>query len=233
MLLIKFGKKAHLEQLRNGIVHFSPIELFQKDSTSFRGDKMEGREYIDLSKPLVVNGLDISKYLSEAILSAELSCQIFSFSASLLSFKNCHLTSNGNYTPNNDFIAEMRQFGDYFLVIDSSTFINALAEKLNVSECGFEYHSITYIDKHDHDSVQNYYINQPVDQKQTAHFFIKDKANSYWLQYEWRYIMLDYKHRYTPDIRGGINLQTGFSTDAPIFNVDTLCTLQCSEDLLK
>ena len=45
--------------------------------------------------------------------------------------------------------------------------------------------------------------------------------------------MLDYKHRYTPDIRGGINLQTGFSTDAPIFNVDTLCTLQCSEDLLK
>ena len=64
MLLIKFGKKTHLEQLQNGIVHFSPIELFQKDSTSFRGDKMEGREYIDLSKLLVVNGLDISKYLS-------------------------------------------------------------------------------------------------------------------------------------------------------------------------
>ena len=40
--LLKFGKKEHLEQLKNGIVHFSPIELFQEDVTAFRGDKMEG-----------------------------------------------------------------------------------------------------------------------------------------------------------------------------------------------
>ena len=52
VLLIKFGKKEHLEQLKNGIVHFSPIELFQEDPTDFRGDKMEGKHYIDTSKPL-------------------------------------------------------------------------------------------------------------------------------------------------------------------------------------
>ena len=35
MVLIKFGKKEHLEQLKNGIVHFSPIEAFQNDPTVF------------------------------------------------------------------------------------------------------------------------------------------------------------------------------------------------------
>ena len=52
MLFIKFGKKEHLEQLRNGIVHFSTLKTFQKDPTSFRGDKMEGRLYIDPKQPV-------------------------------------------------------------------------------------------------------------------------------------------------------------------------------------
>ena len=67
--LLKFGKKEHLEQLKNGIVHFSPIELFQEDVTTFRGDKMEGKEYLDLSKPFVVNGVDISAYIEKAVIS--------------------------------------------------------------------------------------------------------------------------------------------------------------------
>ena len=65
VLLIKFGKKEHLEQLKNGIVHFSSIELFQEDPTDFRGDKMEGKHYIDTSKPFLMNGTDISMYISE------------------------------------------------------------------------------------------------------------------------------------------------------------------------
>lgn len=65
--LLKFGKKEHLEQLKNGIVHFSPIELFQEDVTTFRGDKMEGKEYLNLSKPFVVNGVDISAYIEKQL----------------------------------------------------------------------------------------------------------------------------------------------------------------------
>ena len=65
VLLIKFGKQEHLEQLKNGIVHFSPIEQFQEDPTDFRGDKMEGKHYIDTSKPFLMNGTDISMYISE------------------------------------------------------------------------------------------------------------------------------------------------------------------------
>lgn len=84
MLFIKFGKKEHLEQLRNGIVHFSTLKTFQKDPTSFRGDKMEGRLYIDPKQPMLVNGLDISSFMKECVISYETNCPEFSFSASIL-----------------------------------------------------------------------------------------------------------------------------------------------------
>ena len=72
MLFIKFGKKEHLEQLRNGIVHFSTLKTFQKDPTSFRGDKMEGRLYIDPKQPMLVNGLDISSFMSVLFLTKQI-----------------------------------------------------------------------------------------------------------------------------------------------------------------
>ncbi len=42
MILLKFGKKEHLEQLKSGSVHFRPVEYFQNEPTDFRGDSMEG-----------------------------------------------------------------------------------------------------------------------------------------------------------------------------------------------
>ena len=103
--LLKFGKKEHLEQLKNGIVHFSPIELFQEDVTAFRGDKMEGKEHLDLSKPIVVNGVDISAYIEEAVISGIPDCPVRSFSASLLSHKNCHMVSEDTYALNDNLTA--------------------------------------------------------------------------------------------------------------------------------
>ena len=111
MLFIKFGKKEHLEQLRNGIVHFSTLKTFQKDPTSFRGDKMEGRLYIDPKQPMLVNGLDISSFMKECVISYETNCPEFSFSASILSRKNCHKCTDGLYTVNQEYLNEMRQFG--------------------------------------------------------------------------------------------------------------------------
>ena len=114
MLFIKFGKKEHLEQLRNGIVHFSTLKTFQKDPTSFRGDKMEGRLYIDPKQPMLVNGLDISSFMKECVISYETNCPEFSFSASILSRKNCHKCTDGLYTVNQEYLNEMRQFGECF-----------------------------------------------------------------------------------------------------------------------
>jgi hypothetical protein len=41
-ILIKFGKKERLGQLENGIVHFSALETFLEEPTTFHGDSMEG-----------------------------------------------------------------------------------------------------------------------------------------------------------------------------------------------
>ena len=196
VMLIKFGKKEHLKQLKNGIVHFSPIELFQEDPTNFRGDKMEGREYMDPSKPFLINGTDISMYIDEAVVSYELNCPVYSFSASLLSYNNCHMVSEGEYAPNDDFIAEMRKFGDYFLVFNAFDFIDSLAKEFEITGCGYEYHPMVYIDKHNHELVRGYFDTKSENQKSPAHLFVKDTTNSYPLQNEWRMSFLDHSNHY-------------------------------------
>ena len=220
VLLIKFGKQEHLEQLKNGIVHFSPIEQFQEDPTDFRGDKMEGKHYIDTSKPFLMNGTDISMYIKEAVASYELNCPVCSFSASLLSYKNCHIVSEGEYAPNDDFIAEMKKFGDYFLLFNAFDFIDSLAKEFEITGCGYEYHPMVYIDKHNHELVRGYFDTKSEDQKSTAHLFVKDTTNSYPLQNEWRMIFLDHSNHYRLNGTSGINLRTDFSTQMPIFSTD-------------
>lgn len=188
--LLKFGKKEHLEQLKNGIVHFSPIELFQEDVTTFRGDKMEGKEYLNLSKPFVVNGVDISAYIEKAVISSIPDCPVRSFSASLLSHKNCHMVSEDTYALNDNFIAEMSQFGDHALLFNFSDFVNALVKNLEAAGCGYGYHPIKYIDKRNHGLIREYYDKIDEDSKSMAHLFVKDTANSYPLQNEWRFVFL-------------------------------------------
>ena len=232
VLLIKFGKQEHLEQLKNGIIHFSPIELFQEDPTDFRGDKMEGKHYIDTSKPFLINGTDISMYIKEAVVSYELNCPVCSFSASLLSYNNCHMVSEGEYAPNDDFIAEMRKFGDYFLVFNAFDFIDSLVKEFEITGCGYEYHPMVYIDKHNHELVRGYFDTKSEDQKSTAHLFVKDTSNAYPLQNEWRMIFLDHSNHYRLNGTSGINLRTDFSTQMPIISTDQLGTLRCTKEYL-
>ena len=232
MLLIKFGKKEHLEQLKNGIIHFSKLEAFQSDPTTFRGDRMEGRNYLDPQYPLLVNGVDISPFIKEAIISYEAECNILSFSASMLSKKNCHRLLSGLYTINSDYVAEMKQFGDYYLIFNAFEFIESLKNEFSNVGCGFEYHPIVYIDKHNYNKMQEYYDGLPAKRKQTGHLFVKDTSNSYTLQNEWRMIVFDIQNHYSLDNGRGANIKTGFSTSMPILYTDSLNTLQCSEEFL-
>lgn len=231
VLLIKFGKKEHLEQLKNGIVHFSELEVFQDDPTAFRGDKMEGKDYIDPSKPFLINETDISPYVKEVIVSREFEIPVFSFSASLLSYKNCHKISDDLYTLNDEFIAEMKQFGDYFLIINAYEFIDSLSKVFQSSKCGFEYHPMTYIDKRNYNQVHEYYAKLDEERQRTGHLFIKDAINGYPLQNEWRFAVFDDNCHYRLD-NGGVNIQTAFSTQVPIFCTDVMNTLQCSKEFL-
>ena len=231
-LFIKFGEKEHLEQLRNGIVHFSTLETFQKDPTTFRGDRLDGRLLLDPSKPFVINGHDYSPYIKEAILSYETDRPQLSFSASMLSKKNCHKISNDLYSVNRDFVDEMRNFGEYFLIINAFEFINAMEDELEKAQCYYEYHRMTYIDKNDHLQIQSYFAGLSSERREFAHLFIKDTANSYPLQNEWRLVAFDIDNYYHAIGCDGINIQTGFSTQMPVLETAQLITLQCSENFL-
>ena len=172
MLFIKFGKKEHLEQLRNGIVHFSTLKTFQKDPTSFRGDKMEGRLYIDPKQPMLVNGLDISSFMKECVISYETNCPEFSFSASILSRKNCHKCTDGLYTVNQEYLNEMRQFGECFLTINAFELIEALRTEFSNTGSGFEYHPVVYINKTNYSKIQEYFNNLSSKNRLTGHLFL-------------------------------------------------------------
>lgn len=230
MLLIKFGKAEHLEQLKRGIVHFSTLKVFQEDLTTFRGDKLDGR--LILEPYLIINGHDYSPYIKEGILSYETSCPQLSFSASILSKKNCFKLPNGLYSINEDFIEEMKQFGTHFLIFNAFEFIEAVVDELEKSQCYYEYHKMVYIDKNNHQFIQNYFSELSSERKQFGHLFIKDTANSYPLQNEWRLIAFDTDGHYCTKNDDGANIKTGFSTQMPVLQTEQLPTLRCSEDFL-
>lgn len=236
MFFIKFGKKEHLEQLKSGIVHFSRLEVFQNDPTSFRGDDMEGRVFIDTNKPFLIDGIDISKYAESITLSYNLICEDgsecipLSFSAAKLSKKNCHKLSDEVYTINADFLAEMKQFGDSFLVFNGYEFMDSIKRTFEQAPCDYEFHPISYINKHDYQKVQLYFNELSEETKPFGHLFLKDV--SYVLQSEWRIIAFDTRHLYQLDQSGSVNIQTDFRTNMPILETNLLHTLQCSKDFL-
>ncbi len=238
MLFIKFGNKEHLEQLKNGIVHFSPIETFQNDPTAFRGDSMEGKLYLDPCKPLLINGTDISHLIETATLSYNMEfedvteCVPLSFSASMLSRKNCHKLDDETYTVNDDFYEEMKQFGDSFFVFNAYEFLDALKAEFKKTNCSYEYHPVTYRDRTDYEGVRDYFAGLSEERKQMGYLFLKDCSNSYQLQAEWRMIVLNSHYTYSLDKNGATNIQTGFKSQMPVFEIGALKTLRCSEEYL-
>lgn len=238
MLLIKFGKREHLEQLKKGIVHLSPIETYQNDPSAFRGDEMEGKFFLDLSKPFLINGMDVSHLLKSVTLTYDMvlengsACTTLSFSASKLTKSNCHEINDKLYAVNDDYYEEMKQFGDSFFIFNVFDFMDELKAECQKADCGFECHSMTYRDKNNHDEVRAYFDSLTEDRKQLGHLFLKDCTNSYPLQAEWRAILLDYHNHFTLDKNGAANVQTGFKSKMPVFDIAELKSLQCSEEYL-
>ena len=128
----------------------------------------------------------------------------------------------------------MKQFGYYFLIINLTDFISTLSRELEEAQVGYECRLVTYVDKHDSEAVRKYYDNLDEFGRQSAYLFLKDVANSYSLQYEWRFVLFDHDNCYG-SICGsnGINLHTKYSTKAPVLHVDTLKGLRCDKECLE
>lgn len=235
MLFLKFGKNEHLQQLKNGVVHFRPLSSFVGDSTRFRGDRLEGRILLDLSHPFLINGVDLAPYAKEIVLSYDGFDSILSFSAAILNHDNCHVTKDGLFTPNDDFIEEMIQFGDHVLVFQAEEFIWELREKLKMHRCNYLYRPIFYCDKSDHTAISKYFEdkrNEGNPPDPYDYCFIKDRT-PYSKQNEWRIIIHDVNNEFPIEDSGGANIVTAFRTGMPIFETRLLKTLLASEEYLK
>ena len=149
MLLLKFQKEEYLKPIQQGVFHFSSIETYRDDPTSFRGDEMEGKLFGDPKSPFLINGIDISPYLKSVIFSKEYEGRILSICFSKLDLNNCHEIGEDLYTPNNDFIEEMTKFGTSFITISSYEFCDCMAKALENKKCSYSFHSIIYNDKND------------------------------------------------------------------------------------
>ena len=187
---------------------------------------------LDPSTPLLINHTDFSSYTNEVTITFETDYPLLSFSASILSIQNCHKLSNGLYAINDDYITEMQQFGNSFLLFDSADFISALVNEFERTQCSFEFHPLTYLDKNNHRLIHEYFDQVSDERSELSPLFLKDTANSYSLQTEWRFILLDIHNHYSAKGEIGANVKTGFLTQVPVMEVTSLSTLRCSEDFL-
>lgn len=135
------------------MVHFMPLSSFVGDSTCFRGDRLEVRLLLDLKKPFLINGVDVAPYAKEIVLSYDGFDSILSFSTAMINHVNCHVTKDGLFTLNDDFIEEMMQFGDHVLVFCAEEFIWSLQEKLKTYGCNYSYHPIFHCDKSNYTEI--------------------------------------------------------------------------------
>lgn len=232
MMFLKFGKREHLEALKSGVVHFRPFDSFAQDLTGFRGDRLEGKLLYPKNVPLFFNGVDVSQYIEEASMSYVGFENILCFSLAILDVSNCKSIANDLYTPNDDFINEMKQFGDYFLIIPPYNFSVALNNELKKHSYYYKSQRVFYCNKSDHKSIREYFKNLK------GHFSEYDmycftKGFSYSKQNEYRFIIDDLDKELSLNCNGGVNIKTSFFNELPIYETELLNTLQVSSEYLE
>lgn len=196
MLLIKFGKKEHLQMFKDGSVHFNPLSLFRNDGTAYRGDELEGKYVIDTSKGFFIDGIDISKFGSgfQATQTYENSDDVLIFCAAVLDSSNSLIESANKINVDDTFIREMRKFGQYAVVFDGAEFASRVTETLKTMHCNLAYNGIEYCNKNDHEGMRSKINKLKPVLEDFSIYFIKDK--SYEVQHEWRYIIDRFQHDY-------------------------------------
>lgn len=232
MLFLKFGKEEHLEQLKNGIVHFSPLASFIDDETKYRGDQLEGHILADPRQPFKINGVDLSPYIKEIKASFTGVESILSFSTSIIDYRNCHLVGKNNFMLNEDFVDEMAQFGSHVLLFRGEYLISSLEKKLAEYMCNSEYRPVFYCDKTNYSAIRSHFSDKRSSQSLYDYCFIKD-ATPYIKQNEWRFIIHDFENILPATLNRGINIATEFRTEIPIFETQSLKTAEISQDFLE
>lgn len=234
MLFIKFQEEKYLEPIKNGVFYFRPVQSFRDDPTEHRGDANEGITYLDVKRPgasFKINDIEIVQRIESVSYSKEYEGNTLSLSLSKLNLDNCHEIDSGLYTINLDFLEEMKSFGSSFIFIDPIQFVECMKQALSACKCNYEYRSIYYCDKRDGAAVQKHFDRMKEIDSWYGELFLKD-ITEYGLQNEWRFLIHDIANEFPLTVNGGVNIQTPYRSNMPIFHTDDLKSLQISKEYL-
>ena len=223
ILAIKIGKKEHLQKLKEGHVFFARNELFLNDETEFRGDPNEGCFFVDPTKiDIIIGGKSLFKdlkipYPAEVKESFEGVEDIHIFCCSVLN--NNVLTGEKCKTLKKEFVNEMSQFGDHFLIFDLKELI-ANVREVTGDSIGMISSYVKYKDiKNDYSTVK--FPNESFYNR----FFIKD-MEKFEIQNEYRIIIDGANEPLKSNCENGYILDIKPLETAEMFNISLLNTVE-------
>ena len=227
MLMLKVGQFEHLESFRNGNVHFNPLSFFRNDSTTFRGDELEGTYIIDTSKGYFINGIDISKFGVgfRATQTYADSDSVLIFCAAILDSNNTQFIRPNSINLFDEFSASMREFGQYAVVFNGEKFLENIKIALKDVRCNSAWGKVEYCDKSNHGKVREYISKSEEKLGDAKIYFLKDELYS--IQNEWRYV-IDY---IAPNTSLALNENGSLDLKIPMFPVSQIVDLDSAQKI--
>ena len=189
-LMAKYGKKEHLEELKNGKIFFNAIKKYRNDGTDYRGDYMEGKIPIDPSTIAIYDksGKNMFDYLPRPNTVTQMlynDDNFLMFCASAITKEIMEEKEKNHWILLEEYKKEMKQFGDYALIFWSSEFLEKikLAKKIHIPQFGYDAGIVKYRDLSDFSNMSAYRTTGSI----TDRYFVK--GMQYKLQNEWRMVI--------------------------------------------
>lgn len=195
VMLIKCGKREHLEQFKNGHMFFNSIKNYRNDGTDYRGDELEGVKLIDpqkisLTLPDGTNLFDQFRRPDQFGLSYYNDDDLLMFCAAMVTDKVMQTEDGKRWTLKEEFKQEMKKFGEYAILLWSNDVLEHMqfSDQYHKNHLNYSSGPIRYGDKQNYSNGAIYHsIGSPFDI-----YFAKD--SSYEPQNEWRVLLISNDH---------------------------------------
>lgn len=221
-LLLKFGKKEHIEELANGNMFFNQVKSYREDTTQSRGDSDEGCIPINPQNIKIIDS-DGNNLLDRISLPDKVRSfrqkdeSTLMFCGTEIS-KNILTKRNNKYFFTKEYIESIKSFGDYVLLFSKKETLNKLyieSEKES-SEFGYIADSINY------ENLNNFsYIDKQYNLNKSVYAPFLKKDISYKTQSEYRIIIDGITKQLELNLYGGYIINLGKFEWAHIFETKT------------
>ena len=187
-MLLKFGRREHLEALKQGCVYFNVIENYRIEPNTFRGDLLEGKLLLDPQK------FDMFLESGESVFSFGIPRpnivqygydgdeSLHMFCAVAITTELLESIGDNKYIFKESFKKEALKFGDYVAVFFEKDLISRIDNLVKSRKQGIEHYAAQMINYKYKQDYSDGILEDPLDI-----YFTKDIE--YKNQNEWRLIV--------------------------------------------